>query len=90
MDPTQQVQKKKEEYWKAKTIQNLANPNWGSDPTARIDIKNALDPNLGDIIPKFFGVGCCYSFSGSLEPYENPPAGSPPSAVPTLDASLIP
>jgi Leucine-rich repeat (LRR) protein len=89
MDPTRQIQKQKEAYWQVKTIQNLSNPNRGSDPTVRRDIKNTLDPNLGDIIPKFFGSGCCYPIYSS---FQSIPTGSfitssgiPLSYVPATD-----
>jgi hypothetical protein len=66
MNPTQLIQRQKVQYWQAKTIQNLANPNRGVDPQIRSDIKYRLDANLGDVIPKFFASNCCYPFSGSI------------------------
>jgi hypothetical protein len=87
MNSTQQIQKQKKSYWQKKTDQNLANPNRSSDPSERNDIKNALDPNLGDDLPQVFNVGCCYPILGSS--FVNPPEGIPPLAIPEITANQI-
>jgi len=65
MNPTQQVKKQKDEYWKARTAKDLADPNRGSDPRERTDIKLKLDSNLGDVPTPFYSPTCCYSVTSS-------------------------